>query len=595
MSAEIQTEQESQQALEQALVLYKTLDRVTDLSVRAKVFADAIRSLYSFEAIDQIASAERDYLRSLPVKIGALGSKISRAGYYRLIKPILMIEGRNAEQQTKQDGSVVLVHRALRWVGLTAEEWAKRNSSDRVTGRLTTDTTPIDPNEYLKTAYSLLRSNDWRLVAVGLIAATGRRPHEIVARGKFQTIADSVAWVVSFTGQGKKRGENPTLEIATLLKPQIVVNALNSLRRTDGELAKIVAEIKQEFADVSEQNLAIDRRTNKILNRVVKEYFGSILPSRCDDSDEDSDKNNTALRASYAALATKRDKGSDSIGGQLLYAATLLGHYVPEGPGRDNKLKSLLTTLGYSDIKIAGDVPLFEHKLTKVSIDPENLNWINSKCADWGCTQPDVIARLIAIYEQQSQNPEPIPTEDSEQVEPEPATETDKKIAELAQQVSTLTAILTGEKPKAEPKPQPAQRPTWEHVDAIELWGGSLLNADGEIQQATPKRSPGATEERIDRAIKAVINFNNKNLGADLSQKWAITNRLIRDLTGANGTAIANRLEDIWAGAIAEHHARHGIAGSFHNRQHHGGQGEKALAEKSIKTFWAGILELDPA
>ena len=85
---------------------------------------------------------------------------------------------------------------------------------------------------YVRSAITgkLLESQDLHEVAVGLIATTGRRPHEILARAKF-TPVDGQSYQVMFTSQGKKRGDKPVFSIATLYPASYVIERLNWLRK----------------------------------------------------------------------------------------------------------------------------------------------------------------------------------------------------------------------------------------------------------------------------------------------------------------------------------------------------------------------------
>jgi len=107
---------------------------------------------------------------------------------------------------TKLDHDVILL------CGLTNQEWSDRNQTTRVTDRLQNGQ-EIDPDLYLEVTRKLLENNDPHELAVGLIAATGRRPHEILARAKFSLIKGE-DYQVKFSGQDKKRGETPVFAIA---------------------------------------------------------------------------------------------------------------------------------------------------------------------------------------------------------------------------------------------------------------------------------------------------------------------------------------------------------------------------------------------
>jgi hypothetical protein len=106
-----------------------------------------------------------------------------------------------------------------------------------------------------------------------LIAATGRRPHEILARAKFAPI-EGEAYQVQFEGQGKKRGDKPVFPITTLYPAEYIIKCLTRLRR-EASTKALLKEVANEFPnDLAAQNQAIDSRRNGSLNRVVRQYFG---------------------------------------------------------------------------------------------------------------------------------------------------------------------------------------------------------------------------------------------------------------------------------------------------------------------------------
>lgn len=183
------------------------------------------------------------------------------------------------------------------------------------------------------------------------------------------------------------------------------------------------------------------------------------------------------------------------------------------------------------------------------------------------------------------------------------ATKTNKlspqtQVEQLVEQVAQLTAAVTLDKLRKDTETEKiseGERTSryWANLSAIELWGGNLVDASGTLQPLRMVRSFGATEERIDRAVQAIMDRNDAIIKAKPDKKWAITNRLIRDLTGANGQAISARLTSTWQKAISYHHSKHNIEGEYHNRRYHGGLGEKALAQKAAVTFWPYILDLN--
>ena len=337
---------------QEALALYESLEGVTNLDRRAETCYEACRNLYDEFTIALIARAENDFLRSR-FKVSTLGTKLSKHGYYKLFRSILLKDGLNAYQEEKHDGSKTLKHLFFKYCGLSASEWVERNDTDRVVSRLGNAQT-LNPAEVIARAIALIQSDDHWEIAAGLIALTGRRPHEIVARAKFTVDGE---YRVVFEGQGKKRGEKPVFAISTLAPAELIVATLGHLRNRT-EIKSLLKEVRANNPrDLVRQNDEIDRRTNKSINRAVKREFGSVLPTR----HGEDEGNCKALRASYSAIATRRDIPNGSIGEQMLYAAKLLGHFhsekaLEEQPA-DRDLSRILDTIGYTDFRVNGEVP----------------------------------------------------------------------------------------------------------------------------------------------------------------------------------------------------------------------------------------------
>jgi hypothetical protein len=576
----------------------------SDLKQRAVAFCGLIAPIKTPEICRAIAGWELDCLCQRYPNPGTRGDKTSKAGYYKRLREIPLEDGANAVQVEKRDGSKVLQHIAYSMLTLPADQWAARGKSTGVADRLEGKSSggesvpkrPILPGEFINKAIELLDSDSWVDVAVGLIALTGRRPHEIVARGVFTAVRGQ-PWQARFKGQGKKRdsqrvdgADAPEFEISCLAPASLIVAKQKAIR-LDSDVKRIIDSCVEKSSDIVEQNRAIDSYTNKRINRALKLNFGSILPTRIGDI-EDQETGETgnckALRAAYAALITERDMVGKSIGDKLIYAGRALGHVTAERlTHRD--LMHLLTTMGYMDYEISGDVPfadLGDRKLTKkVKISDSVHEWIAQKSQEWSTTQGEAIARLIEFFE----SSQVTKLEVSEEKDmgavvdlQNQVNSTNEQIAVLAQQVAALTQAVAGLTlqnqsqaiipqsiasqsiaPQAiEPKsvaPKPGN--SMALATAADLWGENWDK---------PSRAAGATEERIDRAIKAIFAYNDQLLGYPAKEKWAIGNRVLRDLTGANGQLIAARL-DVWQSVISEHHAKHGIDSEYHNRAHHRG------------------------
>jgi integrase len=140
-------------------------------------------------------------------------------------------------------------------------------------------------DKYQEVIDRLLESHDYRELTVGLIAATGRRPSEILSTATFTQLGQ---FEVSFEGQLKAKGERNKYPTFTLVESAKVVDGLLKLRRMPE-----IKEMKQW------ELFEIDSGKNSTVNSKVKESFaGLINPPR-----GEKELSNKNLRAAYAAIA----------------------------------------------------------------------------------------------------------------------------------------------------------------------------------------------------------------------------------------------------------------------------------------------------
>ena len=353
---------------------------------------EAVKDLQSLEEIKPHCEAFNEFINTnTNYSIKSLGTVLSRAGFYKKFKSLPLEQGKNAASVPKHDaqGNVTgneLKHYVLLLCGLDKKDWEERNETTRVSDRVMVKSEDgntgieVDPDTYLEVTEKLLASVDPHELAVGLIAATGRRPHEILARGKF-TLVDGEFYQVNFEGQGKKRGEKPVFKISTLFPGLYIIERLNHLRN-DASIKELIKQVNHEFSgDVAAQNKAIEDRRGNSLRRVVQEYFGGkdteepLLNFRHGQEQNDC----KALRAACACLVTERDcRGS--IGAKMYFAACFLGHITPGEKISDSDLKHITTTLGYSDYYVTKSVgfpdgPL-KPKLSNVRVNSSDLEAI---------------------------------------------------------------------------------------------------------------------------------------------------------------------------------------------------------------------------
>jgi Telomere resolvase len=550
---------------------------------------EAVKDKESLEDIKPYCERFNEWINTnTNYSVKSLGTVLSRAGFYKKFKSLPLDQGKNAASVPKHDaqGNVTgneLKHYVLLLCGLDKKDWEERNETTRVSDRLMNPDgdgntgIEINPETYLEVTLNLLASVDPHELAVGLIACTGRRPHEILARGKFTAIAGEV-YQVMFEGQGKKRGEKPVFKISTLYPASYVIERLEHLRK-DASVTELLKLVKSEFPDdLAAQNKAIEDRRGNSLRRVVQEYFGGkdteepLLNFR-----EGQEQNDcTALRAACACLVTERDcRGS--VGAKMYFAACFLGHITPGAKISDSDLKHITTTLGYSDYyttKPVGfpDAPEKE-KLSNVRVSSSDLEAIRHLQEELQApNQQSVISKLIESFNsrldvakqlqqaqqklaqseaqvkqlQESNNQLQQEKTEMETTAQQPQMVTlnatdleswlEKKIIEVVDKVVQGKAIAPT---KVVP---PKEEIDWEAKTDAEVWGS---------------KAPLAALEKIRRSFEAISLYNDTVATGD-SDRLAITNQALRELSGCNGLLVRDWIE-AHKDEIISHNAKFGM------------------------------------
>jgi hypothetical protein len=489
----------------------------------------------------------------------SLGTVLSRSGFYKKFKSIPLEQGLNAEAITIRDKNGnpkghELRHYVVLLCGLDQGDWKQRNETTRVIGRLGNDQ-ELDPDAYLEVTGQLLESADPHELAVGLVAATGRRPHEIIARAKFAPV-EGQAYQVQFEGQGKKRGDKPVFPIATLYPGEYIIKCLHRLRREPSTKA-LLKEVANEFpSDLAAQNQALDSRRNGSLNRVVRSYFGDkgqsdpILAFR---HGEEQD-NCKALRAAYGALATERDC-QRSVGSKMLHYARLLGHFVKENP-TDKELQGVATTLGYADYFTSKPVPF--------PTAPEKEKTTSIRIAELAKQLLEAKAQINQLQKER---------EEMSQAQTQQVTISKSELeAMIERMVSEKIEQALANLPKSEKVSQTsegkakAQAPVKE-PEVID-WGG-MSNAD-----LWATKVKGASEEKIRRSYEAICLYNDTVAIGD-DDRLALTNQALRELSGVNGLLVGDWIK-AHADEVISHNSKYGMqnakdpskAETYYNKRH---------------------------
>ncbi|MCC5661989.1 hypothetical protein LC608_34665 [Nostoc sp. XA010] len=563
---------------------------------------EATKGLQSLEEIKPHCEAFNEFINTkTSYSIKSLGTVLSRAGFYKKFKSLPLEQGKNAESAPKHDaqGNITgneLKHYVLLLCGLDKKDWEERNETTRVSDRLMTagedgnTGIEINPETYLEVTSNLLASEHPHELAVGLIAATGRRPHEILARGKFTPI-DGESYQANFEGQGKKRGEKPVFKISTLFPASYIIERLNHLRK-EASSKSLLKEVANEFpTDVAAQNKSIEDKRGNSLRRVVQEYFGGkdnrepLLNFRHNQEQNDC----KALRAACACLVTERDC-TGSLGAKMYFAACFLGHITPGEKISDSDLKHITTTLGYSDYyttKPVGypDAPSKE-KLSNVRVtsrDLEAIRHLQEKLES--PNQQSVINQLIESFNSRLDTAKQLQAAHQKLAQLEAQV---KQLQETNNQLETANNQLQQEKAAMETTAQQPQTVTL-NVTELDSWleqkvievvnkitlGGTIAPAT----TATPakvapvkeeidwqaktdaevwgSKTAGAAVEKIRRSYQAICLYNDTVATGD-SDRLAITNQALRDLSGCNGLLVRDWIE-AHKDEVISHNAKFGM------------------------------------
>jgi uncharacterized protein YeeX (DUF496 family) len=578
----------------------------------------ATKDLKSLDEIKPHCEIFNEWISQQSYTEKSLGTLFSRYGLYSKFHAIPLEQGKNAELIPKYDGEGNIKGNELRHYvpllcGLNKSQWQNRNQSSRAIDRLE-NSTEIEPVTYIEVTGHLLASDDPHELAVGIIAATGRRPHEVIARAKFSPVKGK-SYHVMFTGQGKKRGETPVFEIATLYPADYVIKALAKLRREPGTKA-LLKEVTTEFPkSVTRQNVEIDKRRNGSLNRVVRAYYGDkgqdnpVLKFRHGEHQD----NCKALRAAYAVLATERDC-QGSYGSKILHASRLLGHFTKESKD-DRDLTHIATTAGYSDYFTSQPVPFGtlpeKEKTTSIRVNESDLEAIKKLQERWQLpNQQSVVSKLIErqeqtvelgkklqefqvknnqlaqekreMTEQLQELQEKVNQLEQEkaqmsqvQVQPQSPESTDleasleAKIERLIEEKlsKALSGLAIAQPTSQTPDSKPATQQPTKQQEVID-WSG-MSNTD-----LWSTKVKGASEEKIRRSFNAICLYNDTIATGD-DDRLAITNQALRELSGVNGLIVGDWIK-AHADEVISHNSKYEMQNSkdpqrldtYYNKRH---------------------------
>lgn len=414
---------------------------------------------------------------------------------------ITLDENNSYPQQTK-DG-VVNQHLALLVMNFQSNFHKERTkpTEERKQSQRRNLVSISDVNGYQAIIEKLLDSKGWREVAVGLIAATGRRASEILKTAEFDQIGQ---FEINFSGQLKAKGEErEAYSTFTLIESNKVCDALLRLRR--------MPEIKE----LKKKTLAeIDSGRNSTVNKIVVETFSPIIEPPTGE-ERLSTKN---LRASYAAIAI------------YLFC-----------PWKQEPSQFIRERLGHTSDATASNYQ--DYQITDINGKPltrgawvERLGeTINELTQEQTISRVRMTRRTKAVIDNQEFLL--FPDQLSRMEELVRLAEIGKQFEEgnlVKEVVKTVTVEVPVDKELREDRERQSnvQKSRKSQKDVVTMSNEELMGA----------KIPGSGHEKIRRAV-AAIKAHNESLGGNKNDMWAINIRTLKDLTNCRTAVVENYLK----------------------------------------------------
>lgn len=313
-------QQEPKQQIDKQSAAIAQSQPTIDFANPAK-FAEALKLLVQPEAIKELCDRLADFL--FGDREYAANTRCAKLGKYsKLIKELdCLAEGKNAFYQTKQDGSNWLRHLYFKYTGIADTDWSAINTAaaQKVASNLGNQIAGLEVDRYEQSVSRLLQSSNIWEIGAGLIAASGRRPIEIIEVGTFEIEGDGLL----FGGQAKKRGEQSEPYSIPLIgcTPDLFVEKLAAFR-TSYE----VQRFRQQFTIDGEIDLKklSDPITKQICRRGIVPGLAWIPTNEGKSAATASD-----LRAAWVTVVEEKFKPSGKY--SLLFRAEVLGHRLDVG------------------------------------------------------------------------------------------------------------------------------------------------------------------------------------------------------------------------------------------------------------------------
>lgn len=473
-----------------------------------------------------------------------------------------------------------------------SEDWYRQHnapSRTRLADRLEHQQLLKDPDAIVSKAIELVSSERWYDVAAALGLLTGRRPGEVLKTAIFEP---KTMYSVTFSGQLKRRGDPlPPYEIPTLCPASTAIDALVSLRAMLDTSAMEIGDVTRKYSPLVQE--AANRHFSELIPaRHGKEdlyghLFRSVYPRiacfwYCPPSIADMHFMAT-IQGHTNFFDLETEEARQSYGSQAHYADYKIADYSGNIDGRQG------VKLGAKGVEL---LEVFKPKRRKepmttetqtqdqeqevkqegrnrpISVDLSTFNREQALKTKLGHrTHTETITRLLDAYEQGG----------NDQVAQAQLTLTDVIRSVLAQD-SSYKKFLADESNAAAVELLDEALSGRESfntmlVDALVKEakfkaGMNTRHADKDFSTMTTSqlvkvKHPGAAQERIKRAIAAIVAYNDNAQSAN--DRWYINATVVQQLSGAR-FPIINEYFAAHQAEIAQENTEHELTPRYNHK-----------------------------
>ncbi len=454
---------------------------------------------------------------------------------------IELTESNSYPQQTKK--GVVRQHYAILHMNYPREMHDERmQATKEKKDEQRRNLTPINCfDKYIETVEKLLLSYDYRELAVGLIAATGRRISEILSTASFTQLGQ---FEVGFEGQLKAKGETGEYPAFTIVESAFVVDGILKLRR--------MAEIKE----MKHWNLAeIDSGKNNTVNRYVKQHFSELI----DPPHGEKELSSKNLRAAYIAIAiylfcpsnhsenlfTKERLGHTSDATASNYedyqVVDINGKQLPRGVwverineemGKPTLVEikpQLRMTLAAKEVINDQEFLLYPDQLSRIE-ELIRLARIGKQYEEG-----KLVKEVVKVVEVVKEVEKPV------EVIKEVVKEVERIVEKPLEAIREARKSLEGVEQAEEVTPVEDVKP----VDEVKAVAEEVKSTSARFEEMSNEelrgcQAPGSALEKIRRSVQAIKVYNE---GKDKKAQWAINVSTLEDLSGCHSKAVREYLD----------------------------------------------------